>query len=311
MKDNMNTKSLFLAAAVLALCPTLQAQTPLAAPADPAAPAVSAAAPITLRYKFTPGQVRRYSYDMDMNMQMLTGQSGAAIPMHMTMQMTMRQVVKSVRPADGAATISTKVETMHMLQNGSEVPFPAAAKAKMSQPFIQVMLPTGKILSMEAPGMAGMGAPGMDFGKNMFSGTAFLPDGPVKPGDQWNGAVDAGMAGVQTAFTATLTGVDQKNGTTLATIDNKTTGTIAKTMSQGMPATMKMDGTVTGTGTQIFDTTAGAVQSATGTVDTAMTMTFSKPAGGEVPAGMPSAMKMQMQMKFTMTRLANAAASAQ
>jgi len=262
-----------------------------------------------LRYKFAAGQVRRYSYDMDMNMNMLTGQSGAVVPINMTMQMTMSQTVKSVRPADGAATLSTKIEAMHMLQNGKDVVLPADAQAKMSQPFTQVMLPTGKILSMNAPGMAGMGAPGMDFSKNMFSATALLPAGPVRIGDQWSGAVEAAMAGAQSSFTATLTGVDQKNGATLATIDSKTTGTIDKSLSAGMAATMKMSGTVSGTGTQIFDTTAGAVQSATGTADTDMTMNFGKPANGaEAPAGMPSSMKMQMQMKFTMTRLGGTAA---
>lgn len=299
----MNNK-LLLTAAVLALCPVLHAEVPPAAPAAPPAVSAPVSAPVTLRYKFAAGQVRRYSYDMDMNMNMLTGQSGAVVPINMTMQMTMSQTVKSVRPADGAATLSTKIEAMHMLQNGKDVVLPADAQAKMSQPFTQVMLPTGKILSMNAPGMAGMGAPGMDFSKNMFSATALLPAGPVRIGDQWSGAVEAAMAGAQSSFTATLTGVDQKNGATLATIDSKTTGTIDKSLSAGMAATMKMSGTVSGTGTQIFDTTAGAVQSATGTADTDMTMNFGKPANGaEAPAGMPSSMKMQMTMKFTMTRL--------
>lgn len=309
----MKHKLILTAATALVLCPVLYAQIAPApappitnAPPTAASPAIAPAA-ITLRYKFVPGQVRRYSYNMDMQMQMLTGQTGGAMPMNMTMQMTMRQVVKSVRPSDGAATIATKIEVMHMLMNGTETPMPAAQKAKMAQPFTMVMLPTGKMLSMSMPGMAGMGAPGMDFSKNMFSGTAFLPDGPVKIGDQWNGAVDAAMAGIGSSYTATLTGIDQKDGATLATIENKTTGTIDKSLSQGMPATMNMQGTITGTGTQIFDTTAGSVRSATGTANTDMTMLFSKPAGGEAPAGMPSSMKMQMNMKFTMTRLSDTA----
>ena len=305
MKQNLA----LTASALLALCPVLHAQTP---PPAPAAPSVTApvSAPVILRYKFAAGQVRRYSYDMDMNMNMLTGQSGASIPINMTMQMVMRQTVKSVRPADGAATISTRIESMHMLQNGKEVATPADAQAKMSQPFTQVMLPNGKVLSMTVPGMAGMGAPGMDFGKNMFSATALLPAGPVKIGDQWSGAIEAAAAGAQSTFNATLIGVDQKNGTTLATVESKTTGTIDKSLSAGMPATMKMSGTVSGTGTQVFDTTAGATQSATGTNDMDMTMTFPRSANGEAPAGMPSEMKTQVQTKFTMTRLGDAATPA-
>lgn len=303
-------KKLILTAAVLAFCPVLHAEAPPAASAVPAVPSVTAlvSAPVTLRYKFAVGQVRRYSYDMDMNMDMLTGQSGASIPITMTMQMTMSQTVKSIRPTDGAATLSTKIESVHMLRNGKEVVLPADTQAKMGQSFTQVMLPTGKILSISAPGMAGMGAPGMDFSKNMFIPTVLLPAGPVKIGDLWSGAVEAPTAGTQTTFNATLMGIDQKNGATLATIKSNTTGTIDKSLSVGMVATMKMSGTVSGTGTQVFDTTAGAVQSATGTVDTDMIMNFGKPANGaEAPAGMPSSMKMQMQTKFTMVRLADAA----
>ena len=299
----MNTKLVLTAAALLALCPTLHAQTAPAVPVLPAAPAAPASAPVTLRYKFAVGQTHRYEYGMDMNMNMQTGQNGGAIPMDMTLHMIMRQTVKSVRPSDGAATLSTQIESMHLLRGGQEMPMPAEMQAKMKQPFTQVMLPTGKILSMAMPGMAGMGAPGMDFSKNMFSSTALLPDGPVKVGDNWKGMVDAAGAGAQTAFTATLTGVDQKDGATLATIQQTQTGSIDKTMTQGMPAAMTMQGQITGAATQIFDTTAGAVQSATGTAGTDMTMTFAKAADGTTPPGMPSAMKMQMQMKYTMTRL--------
>lgn len=301
----MNTKLVLTAAAVLAFCPTLHAQTLPAAPATPASPAAPAAAPVTLRYKFAVGQVHRYEYDMDMTMNMQTGQNGGAIPMDMTMQMVMRQTVKSIRPSDGAATLSTQIESMHLLRGGQEMPLPEAAQTKMKQPFTQVMLPTGRILSMEAPGMSGMNAPGMDFSKNMFSSTALLPDGPVKIGDTWKGTVDMAAAGAQTAFTAVLTGVDQKNGASLATIQQTQTGTIDKTMTQGMPAAMTMQGQLTGKTTQVFDMTAGAIQSATGTAGTDMTMTFAKAADGTAPAGMPSAMKMQMQMKYTMTRLSD------
>ena len=299
----MNTKLVLAAASLLAFCPPLHAQTPSAVPPS-ASPAAPAAAPVTLRYKFAVGQTRRYRLDTDMNMLMATGQTGAGVPIEMTMEMVMRQTVKSVRSADGAATLTTQIEAFHMLRNGQSVPLPDAEAAKMKQPFTQVMLPTGKILSMEMPALKGMSAPGMDFGKGMFT-TALLPDGPVKIGDQWSGAVDAAMAGVQTTFTATLASLDTKDGVTLATIQNKQSGTIAKTLSQGMPVTMKMQGQLTGTATQVFDTTAGTIRSATGTSGTDMTMTFGKAADGTLPPGMPSAMKMQMQMKFMMQRLSD------
>lgn len=306
----MNSQ-LLLAAALLAACPAaLHAQAapppaPLTAPASPATPAVPV---MTLRYKFAVGQVHRYQYEMQMNMLMDTGQTGASIPINMTMKMTMRQTVKSIRPADGAATISTRIESMHMLRNGQETPLPEAQAAKMKQPFTQVMLPTGKILSTEAPAMSGMGGPGMDFGKGTFSGFASLPDGPVKPGDAWTGSGAAPMMGIDVASAFTLNAVKQDHGATLAAIDSKQTGTIDKTITQGTPVPMKMQGQISGKTTQVFDATAGVVQSAQGTSDADMTMLFAQPTDGTAPPpGMPSAMKMQMQMKFQMQRLSDTA----
>ena len=307
----MNHKLILATTAFFAVCPlTLHAQ---AAPPVQVGPIVPPTAPaaqaVTLRYKFAVGQVHRYQYNMDMNMLMETGQTGAGIPMNMTMQMTMRQTVKSIRPADGAATLVSQIETMHMLNNGQETPLPEAQQEKMKQPGTLVMLPTGKIISFTAPELGGAGMPGMDFSKGMFSSTAFLPEGPVKPGDTWSGDLQAAMAGMKMAFTSTLASVDQKDGATLANIHNKQTGTIDTTMTKGVPVPMKMQGQIAGEGTQLFDTTAGALQSATGTANTDMTMTFGPAADGTTPPGMPQGMKMQMQMKYTMERLSDTAAA--
>ena len=294
--------AIVLVTAAFAACPSaLHAQTaPLPAPL----PAPTAQA-VTLRYKFAVGQVHRYQYDMGMNMLMMTGQTGAGVPITMTMQMTMRQMVKSIRPTDGAATLISQIESMHMLRNGQETPMPEAQQAQMKQSFTQVMLPTGKILSIQMPSFGGAGVPGMDFSKGMFSGTAFLPEGPVKIGDFWNGSGMSPMVGMQMAFTSTLAGLNQKNGATLATIQSKQTGTINTTMTKGVPVPITMQAQITGTGTQVLDTNAGAIQSATGASSTDMTMTFGKAADGSTPPGMPSAMKMQMQMQFTMQRLSD------
>jgi hypothetical protein len=306
----MNHKLIFtkliFAAAILAACPlVLHAQ---AAPAPPpVAPAAPIAQPVTLRYKFVVGQVHRYQYETDMNMLMMTGQTGAGIPIHMIMQMTMRQTVKSIRHSDGAATLVSQIEAMHMLNNDKETPLPEAQQTQMKEPITQIMLPTGKILSVNMPALGESGMPGMDFSKGMFSGTPFLPAGPVKIDDSWSGTAQAAMAGMQMAFTSTLTSLDRKDGAALATIQNKQTGTIDSTLTKGVPVSMKMQGQITGDGTQLFDMTAGTLQSSTGTADTDMTMTFLPSADGALPPGMPQGMKMQMQMKYTMTRLSDTA----
>ncbi len=298
--------TLILAAALLTASPlALRAELP---PVSAPAQAAPAAAPVTLRYKFTVGQVRRYQLSMDMNMLMNTGQTGAGFPMAMTMQMMMTQTVKSVRPADGAATIVAHIESLEMLQNGKAVPMPEAQQAKMRQDTTQVMLPTGRILSVDIPSMADSGMPGAGFGKGSFSTTALLPDGPVKAGDTWAGT--ASMSGVQVASSSKLIGVDQKNGAILATIQNTQNGMMNMAMTKGMPAAMKMHGPLIGEATQVFDAAAGAIQSVSGTSNADITMTFGKPpAGAAVPPGMPSAMKMQMQMKYTMERLADTPAA--
>ncbi len=298
----MNSKLIF-AAALLAASPlALHAQAPrLAAPASPSTPAAPA---VTLRYKFAVGQVHRYQYDMAMEMLMQTGQTGAGLPIDMTTKMTMRQTVKSIRPADGVATIVTQIESMHMLNKGQEVPMPEAQSAKIKQPFTEVMLPTGKILSMDIPSMSGVGGSGMDFSKGMFNSMAALPDGPVKVGDTWSGSSAAAMLGLDITGTATLAGIDQANGDTLAAIQGKQSGTMDKTMTQG-PVPMKMNGPITGQTFQVFDTTTGTLQSSKGTTSADITMTFPPSADGTTPPGMPAAMKMQMQMKFVMQRLSD------
>ncbi len=304
MNSKMNLK-LLVAAALLA-CPLAAhaqaAPTPLTAPAPPAAPAASA---VMLRYKFAVGQVHRYGYDMAMDMLMQSGQTGAGIPINMTMQIVLRQTVKSIRPADGAATLVIQIESLHMLRGGQPVPLPDAQAAKMKQPFTQVMLPTGKILSVESPALNGLGSPGMDFSKGMFGSIMTLPDGPVKVGDTWSGSGAAPMIGFDIASASALADVSSASGATLATIDSKQTGTIEKTITQGTPVPVEMSGPITGQNSQVFNTTAGALQSAKGTTSADMTMTFGKAADGTLPPGMPSSMKMQMQMKFQMQRLSD------
>ena len=259
---------------------------------------------MTLRYKFAVGQVHRYEYDAETDVLMQTGQTGAGIPISMTTQTTMRQTVKSIRPADGAATVITQIEAVRALRNGQEVPIAEAQQAKMKEPFTQVMLPTGEILSMKSPALEGAGMPGMDFSKGMFGNlgsTVALPAGQVKVGDTWNSSGAAPGMGIDIASKSTLASLDQKNSTTLATIQNKQTATINKPMTEGSP--MKMLGQLTGNVTQVFDVSAGALQSMNGTASADMTMAFGKSADGTTPTGMPSAMKVQMQMKYTMELL--------
>lgn len=265
------------------------------------------ASAVTLRYKFTPGQTRRYKMAMTMNMTMLTGQSGAGVPMNMTMTMTTKQTVKSVRASDGAATVVAQVEDIETNAGGKEVALPAAQQAQMKKPFTTVMLPTGKVLSFQMPGFTNIpttGMPGMDLSKGLMSSSVAFPDAPVKVGNSWPGTIGSGiMAGMQMLMMSTLTGVETKGGAQLATVNQKITGKINMTLSKPMPMAFKMAGTVTGSGTQVFDTSAGAIVSQNMVNNTDMTMTFHPAAGQTAPPGMPKTMKMTMQQKTDLTLL--------
>lgn len=303
----MQKRTLFTAAALLALplaaVPLLLRAQDTPAQTTPTAPTAPAAQSAPLRYKWAAGQVRRYKMTMTMNGTIPNGQSGTGIPMNMAMQMVMRQTVKSVQPGDGAATIVTRMESTRMAMNGKEMPMTAAQQAPMKKPMTIEILPSGKIVSLQMPGLGAAVMPGMDIGKSMMGSTLAFPDGPVKVGDTWNGALGAGMMGMQMGMVSTLTGLETKNGAQIATISQKISGDLSGMTNKAMPAGVGMTGKISGTGSMVFDTTAGALVSQS--LQNAIDMTIiAKP---DAPAGMPPSMNIQMQQTTSMERLPDAA----
>lgn len=294
----MTARTILGAAALAALPLSVGAQTP----------AAPAAATATLRYKFAPGQVHRYKMTTNMAGTMMTGQSGAGIPLNTATQIIMKQTVKDVRATDGAATMVIEIESMRVAMNGQEQPMPAAQQAAMKKPFTQVMLPTGKVLSMKMPDMPGMSLPGMDFSKSFSSMSVGFPEGPLKPGEDWKSTISApGMEGTNMTYDSTLTSLTGDGDMARANIDQKIGGTLGMTLSQGLPMGMTMAGTVNGTGTMVFNTAAGAVESMTNDSNINLTMTFKSKPGQATPPGMPAGMQMQMRQKTTMERLPDVA----
>ena len=303
----MQKRTLFTAAALLALplaaVPLLLRAQDTPAQTTPTAPTAPAAQSAPLRYKWAAGQVRRYKMTMTMNGTIPNGQSGTGIPMNMAMQMVMRQTVKSVQSSDGAATIVSQVETTRMAMNGKEMPMTAAQQAPMKKPMTIEILPSGKIVSLQMPGLGAAVMPGMDIGKSMMGSTLAFPDGPVKVGDTWNGALGAGMMGMQMGMVSTLTGLETKNGAQIAMVSQKISGDLSGMTNKAMPAGVGMTGKISGTGSMVFDTTAGALVSQS--LQNAIDMTIiAKP---DAPAGMPPSMNIQMQQTTSMERLPDAA----
>ncbi len=118
------------AALVLASCP-LAASAQTAAPVITPAPSAPPAQTVTLRLKFTPGQTLYYRLTTDTAGLMLTGQSGAGIPIKNHMEMLLHQTVKDVRATDGAATVDSGIDTMTMSMNGQTFPIPEDKLAQM------------------------------------------------------------------------------------------------------------------------------------------------------------------------------------
>lgn len=298
-------KTYLLTATLLAGCSlTVEAQTPapvpaLPAPVLPAAPA-SAAQPLTLRLKFTPGQTLYYSMTTDTNGTMLTGQSGAGMPIQVHMQMLMHQTVKEVRASDGAATIDVGIDTMSMGMSGQTMPIPSEKMAQMKTIGTMVILPTGKTVSFTpSSALSALGPmPGMDLSHtNAMGSMGQFPDAPVKIGDTWKSAIAAGMMGMQVASAFSLTSLDAADGKTVAIIHQTTNGTFGGPGADGAaapgPVGMEMSGTVKGTGTLRFDVDAGTVLGQTSQADVAMTMT---------PPGATEPIKMQMKAHSTLAR---------
>ena len=301
----MNKTYSLAAALLLAACPLVAtAQTTAPMPAPPAAPVTaapaSAAQPVLLRLKFTPGQTLYYSMTTDTNGTILTGQSGAGMPIQIHMQMLMHQTVKDVRVSDGAATLDVGIDTMTMGMNNQTMPMPPEKLAQMKTIGTMVILPTGKSLSFTpSPGLSAAGPmPGMDMTHiNAMGSLGQFPDASVKAGDTWKSAVATGMMGMQVASAFSLTGLDTTGGTTVALIKQTINGTFDTSAANGAaspaPAGMAMKGSVSGTGTLRFDVDAGAVAGQTSHVSVTMTM---------MPPGATAPMNMQMKANSTLAR---------
>ena len=144
----------------------------------------------------------------------------------------------------------------------------------------------------------------MDLGSAMKASIAF-PDLPVKTGDQWNGILTAG--GMKMLYASTLAGIEMVSGRQLATINQTLSGDMNMTVTKNMPVAMNMTGKITGGGSQVFDTAAGALASQKLEMNMDFLMTFTPPAGEARPAGMPPYMKMMMKEIVTTERIDDAA----
>ena len=226
----------------------------------PPASIILVAAPmksVTLRYKYVPGQTRRYRLHTRMDTILLQVGHQAQPALAVTIDLVIRQTVQNVRASDGAATSIGQVEEFHVFSNGKETSLPYPSSVQMKRPYTVVSLPSGKVLSVQLsaplPGLSTL-YPGKE-----FSGPSVtFPSHPVKVGDSWAGTT-AAATGPILRLTNTLTGFDTTNGVLHAIIQQKTIGAIKRPMSPGISEPAGLTGTVTGEGTLVFDVISGAI----------------------------------------------------
>ncbi len=289
---------------LLPLCTVLLAALPLAASVQTTA--APTAPPVTLRYKWTPGEVRRYQMTMDNNMAMtMNGQATnvphAMPPIAQHMVMAYNTTVESVNPADGSATLTEHITQLTATLNGRHLTGLDAAANAYKGGFTVVMSPTGKMLSVQMPpAVNGHLPPGMDFSKlgNMIPTT--LPPIPVQVGDTWQGYADLsrlfshmpGLPTLQMTVFSSLAGIS-KDAHPIADIHQTYQGTLGGALPAGTAGKSNMAGQLHGDTLVKFDVDNGSVASQDGTF--AMNARVSLP---HVP-GFSASKTMQMHMQMT------------
>jgi len=183
---------------------------------------------ITLRYKYMPGQVRRYKLHTSMDTTLTPARPGSPPTSNVTQDMVFRQTVQKVRASDGAATSLGQIEEYHVFLNGKETALPYPASAQMKKPYIVVSLPSGKVISLDISGI-------------LREITGAFPSHALQIGESWKGAATTAPGAESGTVINTLTGFD-------------TTGGVRRAIIQ-----QKMTGEVTGAGTLVFDLTTGTI----------------------------------------------------
>lgn len=291
----MKTRLLTLCAAL----PLLAALPHAAGAQTPTTAAAATTAPVTLRYKWTPGDVKRYKMTMDMNMAM----SGAGVPalpaIAQHLVMAYDTTVQSVNPVDGSATLTEHITQMTATMNGRTLPGMDAMTDAYKGGFTVVMSPAGKMLSMKLPAaITGKMPAGMDMSKMGSMTAATLPLFPARVGDTWQDTTAMhmfdqmpGMPALQMTIFSSLAGVSA-DAHPVANIHQTYQGTLDSAVPAATAAKVNMAGQFHGDNMVKFDIDNGSVAAQDGTMTMNTTVAIPKMAATTKP--------MQMHMKMLM-----------
>lgn len=249
---------------------------------------------VLLRLKFTQGDVIRYHLAMDINGNVQVGDNGTKQPLKEHVDMTLTQTVKNV--TGDQATISEQMGNMAISLNGKDVPLPPQTQQQTEQPFTLVETTRGKVISITAPTGGGpIGMPGMN-PTQMENMETVLPEGTVTPGTStWRSDVTLPTSGIESHSKFSIDSLSADGN--LATIGQKLWIQFKPATGPGAPP-MKLNGLMTGTGTQTFDVAAGQIASQTN--DMHLTMSTAAP-------GSNMTIKTDFQINVHMDRVSNPA----
>ncbi len=274
------------------------------------------AEPLTLRYKFTAGEVDKYKYSMNMNMSM-PGIAQGMGPISMNMSAVVLQRTLDVL-SDGSAKVQISYQDMKMdmagLPGGDKSNPPKMPDMTMTM----TMTPEGKISISSIQGLDKLAAasplPGMDFGKmlNVMSCNSLFPSGPVDVGGTWSQTMPFGSG--QMEVTSTLASASEPIWSETAARINQnvkghmsladlikafaglmpTQGEASQKMSQ-LTGGMDMNGSMS----VLFSPALGKFLKGGGKLGAVLTICIPSAAASQ---GAPSQITMNMDMNFNITR---------
>ncbi len=275
------------------------------------------AEPVTLEYKFKPGDVDKYRMKMDMSMQI---PSMPSLPsMNITTTMNCIQKTLAVNP-DGSAKIKVAYEDVKIngLPDAAKNSTNKKTKALTGQSITATMSKRGQMLSVDGMDklMAASGVQNMDMSKflNAASNHALLPEGPVEIGQSWTQDVSLPFGESKINVISTLESTDQQIWSlNAAKVNQKFDGSfdigaiinaVMGSINMGAKASPDMSsfsGTANLSGDMGFLFAPSIGKLLKGEGDMQMKMVMNMPAEA-VKNGAPTSIEMNMNMRINITR---------
>ncbi|MCE5199171.1 MAG: hypothetical protein ABFD54_16240 [Armatimonadota bacterium] len=259
--------------------------------------------PVLLEYKFTKGELDKYRFAMNMNMQPAEGMGISA--MNMSTSMVMKQKTIDVLP-DGSGVIQLTISDIKLsgpIAQGNSIP---------SQTVKMTVSKNGKLISIDSSGV-NTGMP-MDMSSlmNQTGQQAELPSSPINIGDTWKSTIPMPFGGGSLTVLSTLIANGEKVWSQDAArirqefAGSMNLGQMLKGMTGALPGVQAetlsgMAGSVdlTGSSELTFATSMGKMLKANNKTNAVIKIAL--PASA-VQNGAPSSIDMTMNMTMTVTR---------